>query len=199
MLSIEELSMKIDKKKLISDLSVTFLPGSITYIVGKNGSGKTSLLKTIAGLKKIQSGKISFFGEELDRICRPYCLYIGHNLGFEEDMKIIDQLEFWASSYNSTEMIEAAVHYWDLDEYIEDYPSSLSAGNKKKLALSRLTCCYSDLWLLDEVETNLDDNNLRFLQHAIISKANSGGTIIITTNSSDRIKQSQTIKLEDFL
>jgi heme exporter protein A len=198
MLCLDKISIEVNNKTLLKDLSATILPGSITYFTGRNGIGKTSLLKVLASLKRHNSGEIKLYNLNLSNFHRPYCLYLSHNVSFENEMRIVDHLEFWASSYNSTEMIEAAVQYWDLDDYLEDYPSILSAGNAKKLHLSKLTCCYADVWLLDEVETNLDENNLKFLHNAIATKADSGGIIIMTTNSKYKMTRSQVIDLEDY-
>ncbi len=199
MLCIEKLKLSIGNNCLIPSISATIFPGSITYITGKNGIGKTTLLRKLSGLSQISEGKVSLYNLKLSDYIKPYCLYIGHNLGLEGEMKVIDQLEFWAESYNSPQMIPSAVQFWDLDDFLDVPINQLSAGNAKKVALSKLTCCHADIWLLDEVETNLDANNLKFLHYAMSSKANSGGIIFITSHNPSKIEGSQTINLEDFL
>lgn len=184
-------------EKLFSNLSVSLFEGTITYIYGNNGSGKTSLLKAISGLSKNYEGKMSLQGLSMDDFYKPYCLYVGHKSAYEQDIKVIDQLEFWADSYNSTEMIPAAIEFWNLGNILDKKISSLSAGNAKKVSLSRLTCCYAKLWLLDEVETNLDELNLKCLHYSMISKAQSGGIILITSHMKQRVQDSQVIDLED--
>lgn len=198
MLCLNNLKIKIDDRILFSNLSVTLAPGSITYFTGKNGAGKTTLLKILAGLKKPTDGEILIYDHKIEDLAKPFCLYIGHNSGIESDIKVIDQIEFWAKSYNSPELIQPAIHYWDLYEYLESDISSLSAGNAKKVSLCKLMCCHADIWLLDEAEVNLDENNLKFLHHAITAKAENGGIIIITTNQKAKIEKSQTIDLGDF-
>ena len=198
MLAIEKLSLKINYNFLIKDLSVSIFPGSITYILGKNGAGKTTLLKQLAGLKKIEEGKIKLYDLELGEFEKPYCLFIGHKLGLELEMRVIDHLEYWAESYNSPQMIPAAIEFWNLEDILEEQAGSLSAGNMKKLSLSKLTCCHAELWLLDEVETNLDELNLKCLHHSIMSKANSGGIILISSHMNNKIEKSQSINLWDF-
>ena len=198
MLSIENLKLSSYGKELVKSISVSLFSGSITYIKGLNGCGKTTLLQTLAGLKAIKSGKILLYDLELNNFYKPYCLYIGHNLGLENEMKVIDQIDFWASSYNSPEMIHAALQFWDLGEILDTKISNLSAGNRKKVALSKLTCCHSDLWLLDEVETNLDENNIKFLHHAIITKAQAGGIVLLSSHYDTKIKNSQILYMRDF-
>ena len=198
MLCIQDLKLSYNAIELVKSISISFLPGSITYLKGKNGSGKTTLLQTLAGLKSINSGEIKLFGVNLVDFYKPYCIYLGHNLGLETEMKVIDQIEFWALSYNSPQMIPAAIEFWDLEEILETKISLLSAGQQKRVALSRLTCCHSNLWLLDEPETNLDENNIKFLQHAIISKSQAGGIILLSSHSDNRIKNSQLINISDY-
>jgi len=198
MLCFKNLKLSVSERVLVPSISVTLFPGSITYVTGKNGAGKTTLLQTIAGLKDIKSGNITLHKLKINDFVKPYCLLAGHNNGLEKEMRVIDQLEFWAKCYNSEPMIPAAIQFWDLGDVLDRKITELSEGNAKKVSLSRLTCCHADLWLLDEVETNLDENNLKFLHYAISSKASSGGIVIITSHQSNRIKGSQELKLEDF-
>lgn len=198
MLCIQNLKLSSNGIELMKALSVSLFPGSITYIRGRNGSGKTTLLQTLAGLKAITSGEIKLYGLNLTNFYKPYCIYLGHELGLENEMTVLEQIEFWSVLYNSPQMIPAAVQFWDLDEILDIKISLLSAGQKKRVALSRLTCCHSDLWLLDEPETNLDENNIKFLQHAMISKSQSGGIILLSSHIDNKIKNSQSIYISDF-
>jgi heme exporter protein A len=198
MFSLESISVTSLGRKLFDNLSITLLSSCVLYITGKNGSGKTSLLNSIAELSSNYCGKITLLDKPLKEFYKPFCLYVGHKNSFELEMKAIDQLEFWAESYNSIEMLPAAIEFWGLEEILEKKISSLSAGNAKKLSLARLTCCHAELWLLDEVETNLDENNLKLLHYAITSKIQSGGVVIITSHLKDRVKGSIEINLEDY-
>lgn len=198
MLSLQDFRFSVSGTSLINSLSVSLLPGSITYLLGKNGAGKTTILHILAGLKTNYQGSIKLYDLNLTDYLKPFCLYVGHKLGLEKEMKVIDQLEFWANCYNSPQMIPAAIEIWDLHKIIEQPIKFLSEGNLKKVALSKLTCCHAELWLLDEIEANLDENNLKILNYSIQSKASSGGIILLTTHMQNRIKGSQVIDLGDF-
>lgn len=198
MLVFQNFTANLSEKKLFNDISVSLPEGSITYIKGLNGSGKTTMFRCLASLNSNYGGEVKLFGLRLEDYYKPYCLYIAHKGAMERDLKVIDQLEFWAESYNSTEMIPAAIEFWELESICEKKISTLSEGNAKKVALSRLTCCHADLWLLDEVETNLDESNLKLLHFAMLSKAQSGGIILISSHMKEMLKNTQVIDLKDY-
>ncbi len=198
MLSLNNISLEVGSKRLISGLTLSVDIGSIVYITGKNGAGKTTLLRAISSIEKISSGNITVFDHDLNDLAMPYCLYIGHETAIDPEMRIRDQIEFWASSYGSISMIQGAIEYWGLHDFLDQAPSTLSKGINKKISLSRLMCCNAEIWLLDEVETNLDKDNLALLHNAIISKASSGGMIIISTHNEAKIDKSNIINLDEY-
>lgn len=201
MLSFNQLTCTINGTPLFNNLSLTLLPFSITYLQGANGCGKTSLLRIIAGIQKPTKGHIylgSRPGIVIDNIKKPYCTYIGHNFGLKSELTIFENLKFWSSIYNSLEALEASIHYFKLGDILSKKYYQLSAGNQKKVALSTLLSCQSDLWLLDEVESNLDQENRSLLHNLIISKANNGGIVLMTSHEQPAIKTAQILKLEDY-
>lgn len=206
MLCLQNLTYFIHKRKLFNEINITFLPSSITYINGSNGSGKTSLIRMIAGIQSPTSGKI-YLGMKpkytnlnspwiySDNYTTPYCTYIGHNLGLKLDYTVYDNLKFWSKIYNSETAFEASLHYFNLFDILYNKCYTLSAGMKKKVALSKLLSCQSNLWLLDEVESNLDEENQKLLYNLIITKANNGGIILLTSHSNIAIQSAQIFNL----
>lgn len=182
-ISLHAITLQIEDKKLF-DVSFSILPHSIIHLQGNNGSGKTSLLKIIAGIKQPSSGQITIGKNMLDihELPKPYCCYIGHELGLYLDLTVLDNLKCWANYYDSHLTIEAAIFFWELQDILDTKCSELSAGNKKRVVLARLLICHSSLWLLDEVENNLDEKNKQKLNHIIVSKADAGGIVIITSH-----------------
>ena len=191
MLSLEQLTIDINQKMLLNKVSVTFLNSSITYLQGSNGSGKTSLLRVLARIMKPGTGKIIYDNNSTIN-------YIGHDLGLKQELAVIDHLKFWSSIYDSHITLKAAVHYFNLEDLLDKKIYQLSAGNQKKTALAKLLCCQADLWLLDEASTNLDEMNQKLLNNLIISKANNGGIIILTSHNDHYIKDANFLNLADF-
>lgn len=194
MLTCNNVSLVIAGKKLIFDMSFTIFPYSITYLKGGNGSGKSSLLRALAGIIDIDEGSIEYS----DFISEGDIIYIGHSLALKNNITVKEQLEFWGNLYNSHELLPAVAHFWQLGNILDEKIQHLSAGNQKKVALSRSMCTFSNLWLLDEVDTNLDEENRHLLSNAVQSKAASGGLVFIATHGKDYIPNSQIISLSDF-
>lgn len=202
-LTIDRLSYVIGEHDLFNSITISFLPSSIVHITGKNGSGKSSLLKIIAGIQKPTSGTFyfgasknceydSFFLEGQNKL--PYCLYIGHKLGLKNELTVIENLRFWSNLYNSSETLDASIYYFGLQKILDKKCYELSAGNQKKVALSKLLSCQSELWLLDEVDTNLDEENKQLLHGLIASKASNEGIIMIASHA-EIIKNAYTLSL----
>jgi heme exporter protein A len=183
-LTIENLSLQYDKKQIFAPISLSLLPGSIVFLSGKNGSGKTSFLRMIAGIIALQGeGRILINDIPISELPKPYLNFIEHQIAVLDHLTILENLEFWSVAYGSEIMIPSALSYFKLTEMMDQKSSELSAGNKKKVALARLACCDSDLWLLDEVEVNLDEENRALLYNMIAIKANNGGIVIISSHT----------------
>ena len=209
MLVCENLSLKINEKTIFSNLSFSCFRGCFLYLKGKNGSGKTSLLRMIAGIQKFDSSnkcdseyylpgskenqnlktkqhnshaKILINSISIDAIEKPFSLYIGHKNGMRMEMSVMDNLIFWTKIYNSELMLIAAIHYWKLNDILDEKCYKLSAGNMRKVSLARLMCCSSDLWLLDEVDVNLDEGNRELLFNAIKIKIENGGIVLFSSH-----------------
>lgn len=198
MLICDRVSLSASGKAIFSSASFTLLPGSITYLRGSNGSGKSSLLRMIAGIQKPGLGAISFYGYDINNIEKPYANYIGHNIGIKDELTVLENIRLWARLYDSEALIHAALYYFGLIDLMDTKAYKLSAGNRQKIALARLLSCESDLWLLDEVDAHLDAQNRALLNNAISSKAGNGGIVIITSHTKPEFKGVMDIDMEDF-
>ncbi len=201
MLSLQSLSFIAQDQKIFQDISLTLFPSSIVYLKGKNGSGKTSLLRMLAGIQKPTSGDITYGKESIpiNKFNKPFCTYIGHKTGLKQELSVIDNLKYWAQLYNAEELVDAAIIYFQLQEHAYKKCYELSAGNQKKVALAKLITCQSKFWLLDEVDTNLDDANKKLLINLIVSQADSGGIVFISSHNEPEIKTALTINMSDYM
>jgi heme exporter protein A len=198
MLTCLGVSVEIDEKIIFRNLSFSSMRGSVVCLLGENGSGKTSLLRVIAGIKKSYEGMVLLGGIDITELDKPYAGYVGHDLALKNEMTVLESISYWAALYNSDLMVPAAINYWGLGEIVESKILNLSAGNKKKVALARLMCCNCILWILDEAESNLDEQNKQLLQNLVITKANNGGIILMTSHKEPLIKKVSKVYLSDF-
>lgn len=200
MLSLQSLSFITQDNNVFQDISMTLLPSSIVYLKGKNGSGKTSLLRMIAGIQQPTNGSITYGKKSIpiNKFDKPYCTYIGHRTGLKQELSVIDNLIYWAELYNSKELIDVAIIYFQLQDHAHKKCYELSAGNQKKVALAKLITCQSKLWLLDEVDTNLDEVNKNLLLNLITSQADNGGIVFISSHTEPDIKTALTINMSDY-
>lgn len=200
MISLHSAGLAIEERELFKDISIEFPPSSIIWLKGKNGSGKTALLRSLAGIRSLTSGKITVGTKKVDigEIPKPYCTYIGHKFAIKPELSVIENLEFWADSYNSAMLIDAAILYFSMQNIMHKKCYELSAGNQKKVALSRLLACPSKLWLLDEVDSNLDEENKKLLINLITIHANNGGITFFASHADPGIKTAQTLDLDKY-
>ncbi len=200
MLSLNSVSIKIDNNPIINNISMSFLPSAIIYLKGPNGSGKTSILRSIAGIQKISKGQITLGKNNtpIENVNKPYCTYLGHKTAVKPELTVYENIYFWAKIHESQETVDAAIFYFQLQDLVSTKAWALSAGQKQKVALARLFACDSMIWLLDEVESNLDSENKQLLNHLIISKADSGGIVISSSHNDPEIKSAITLNIIDW-
>ncbi|MDP4832841.1 MAG: heme ABC exporter ATP-binding protein CcmA [Rickettsiaceae bacterium] len=200
MLSLHSLSFALENKIFYQNISMTILPSSIVYIQGKNGAGKTAFLRMLAGIQHPSAGKITFSKDSLPiaQLTKPYCTYIGHRFSIKLELTVLENIEFWAKIYDSEQLVSAAIVYFSLQDLVHKKCYELSAGNQKKVALARLLACQSKLWLLDEVDSNLDATNKQLLLNLIISHADNGGIVFITSHTPPDIKSAQILNISEY-
>jgi heme exporter protein A len=176
MISLEHItySTTFDNTAFLAPDSFTALPGAIVKISGHNGAGKTTFLRIIAGIIKPQTGDVIHTQSNVN--------YIGHRLGIKDDYTPREQLLFWAGFENSEMLIPAALKITQLEDVADIFCYKLSAGNKQKLAIAKLLISSTNIWVLDEIDSALDDANTALLSSLMATKANNGGIIFFSSH-----------------
>ena len=197
-LTVNNLSCQRGYNLLFENLSFNLSPGEVLRISGPNGSGKTSLLKIISGLNSSESGSITYNQSEVSsEKYQLETLYLGHYAPLSSELSCIENLEYLTNL--STEIISPNFHNAlkevGLKNYKHELAGNLSAGQKRRIALSLLFISQSKVWLLDEPFTSLDSDGIKIIESQIEKHRLEGGVCILTTHQDCDIKNLREISL----
>jgi heme exporter protein A len=169
---------------LFEDLSFALSPGEGLLVTGPNGAGKTSLLRQIAGFLPLAGGTLSLTGAGDDAAIPELCHYVGHLNAVKSSLSVAGNLAFWANFLGGErDQLSNALAAFGLRP-LADFPAGLlSAGQKRKLALSRLFASPRPIWLLDEPQVSLDAPSLKLLEGAIGAHLAQGGIAVVASHT----------------
>lgn len=164
-------------------LSFAIAGGEALVVTGPNGAGKSSLLRQIAGLVDIAGGSLALDSGEAEATLSEQAHYIGHLDALKSAMSVRETADFWAGFLGGTERnIDDAFDVFDLAPLADLPVAYLSAGQRRRLALSRLVIAPRPIWLLDEPSVALDRASLARLVAAMERHLESGGLIVAATH-----------------
>ncbi len=172
-LSVSDLCIARGGIPVLENLSFAVSEGDAIILRGPNGIGKTTLLRTLAGLQPSLSGEI--IGAE-DQIA-----YAAHADGLKPTLTVTENLTFWAQVFG-TQGIEAAIEAYDLDPLRDRPAGALSAGQKRRLGLSRLMVTGRPIWIFDEPTVSLDVTAVTLFADAVRAHLAQGGLAVMATH-----------------
>jgi len=186
-LEIASLSVWRGERMLFRDLAFSLSAGRTLALEGPNGAGKTSLLRAIAGFLEPREGTIRVAledgthidgGEERAR----YMGWLGHQDGAKPQMTPQEALDFHANFYGNTVDVGVALKTVGLARVRELPVQFLSAGQKRRLALARLSLSARPIWLLDEPLAALDAAGKSLVNEMIVTHCRAGGLVVAATH-----------------
>jgi heme exporter protein A len=185
-LTINSLSCERGERLLFSDLSLVLPPGEILQVIGRNGTGKSSLLKILAGLARPLSGTVSWNEQNIENdraVYHAMICYLGHLDGIKAGLSVAENLHFNGSlMHSSKQNAHLAIAYFGLQKQAHTLIGDLSAGQKRRAALTQLYISSAKLWILDEPFTSLDKESLVLLEQLFAEHCAKGGMIIAATH-----------------
>jgi heme exporter protein A len=182
-LEAQQLACWRAERLVFADLSFAVAPGEALLLTGANGSGKSSLLRLLAGLIPAAEGRLLWDGEEAlgDKIGHGARLrYLGHQDALKPAMTARENLAFFARLWGGE--VEAALAALDLLPLAELPARVLSSGQKRRLALARLALAPCRLWLLDEPSVGLDAASVERLAPLFAAHRAAGGMVVAATH-----------------
>lgn len=189
MLQTADLAVQRGERLLVEHLDVELPPGSVTWLRGRNGRGKTSLLRLVSGLASPAAGRVTIAGQpqrRADTTWRRALLYIGHQNALKDDLAASEALAFLmrlAGIPTPFAQIDEALRRLGVFAKRRAMVRTLSQGQRRRVALARLALSMATpLWLLDEPFDALDVDGIATLNELLTEHARAGGATLLTSH-----------------
>ncbi len=183
-------------REVFRDVSFRLKTGEALLVTGRNGAGKSSLLRMIAGLVRIAGGKLTLEGGEQDSPVGEQAHYLGHLDALKPALTVAENLQFWAEFLGpASGDIAPALAAVDLAP-LADLPAAfLSAGQRRRLSIARMVAVPRAIWLLDEPTSALDAASQTRLSELMRRHLTSGGMIVAAAHGAIGLERARELKM----
>ena len=187
-LQVSDLGCKRGGRVLFRQLQLDLPGGTVLTLRGRNGSGKSSLLRTLAGLLPWRAGQLRWCGRALSAHAPEYqqqLSYLGHHAAMSDALSGIENLRFaltLAGAPWQAQRVQEVLQALGLARAAQLAFGQLSQGQRRRLGLARVLLADKALWLLDEPDNALDEHGLRWLGDALGRHSAAGGIAIVATH-----------------
>ena len=175
-------------RHVLRGVSLELRGGQILQLTGANGAGKTTLLRVLCGLAYIEEGNVLWCGQNVRANLHGFhaeLAYVGHEPPLKADLTARENLRYWVGMRRPVTFaqIEAALDEVAADDEWRDRPvRTLSAGQRRRVALAGLSLLNVPLWLLDEPTTNLDTAGQTLVTRMIEAHVARGGLAVVAVH-----------------
>ena len=183
-LRAENLACARGVRVIFSDLGFAIGAGEVLHVTGANGAGKTSLLRMICGLLAPAAGHVAISGVHDGRDIAPHCHYLGHADALKPTLTPREPIDYDTALFapamaaNTDDLLT----YAGLRRQADQRVATLSAGQKRRLTLTRLVGIPRPIWLMDEPYTALDNAGRKLVDTLVRAHADAGGLAIIAAH-----------------
>ena len=185
-LSAKELTLIRGESCLFQGLGFALNPGELLLLEGQNGSGKTSLMRAIAGMLSLEKGEIFWNDRPVSRQRQEFhgaLVWLAHRIGLKGDLNLVENLRFEASLRPQLDVDATAVCERLGIARLKRLPlRALSAGQQRRVALARMLMADVPLWLMDEPFTNLDREGRKLVMELTEEHLLKGGMCVMAAH-----------------
>ena len=185
-LSAEGLTLFRGERCLFQGLSFALNPGELLLLEGRNGSGKTSLMRGVVGLIEFEDGDILWNGKPVRSSRQAFygsLVWMAHRVGLKADLTLVENLRFESHlRAQSEEDFDEVLQRLQIDRLKRLPLRSLSAGQQRRVALARMLLSKVPLWLMDEPFTNLDRDGRELAMKLTTEHLDRGGMCIMAAH-----------------
>jgi len=197
----ESLHLWRGERHVLRAVSFTVERGQILQITGANGAGKTTLLRALCGLMHLEEGRIIWDGRDVREDLPAFhqaLIYIGHEPPLKSDLTACENLRYWVGMRRrtATHAVSAALERAGAPGLSERLVRTLSAGQRRRVALAALLLLAPPLWLLDEPTTNLDSAGQRLVAQLIEEHTHQGGLVVAAVHHELAVSEHRLRRLE---
>jgi heme exporter protein A len=195
-LSAENLTCERGGRLVFRRVSFRLAGGEALLVTGRNGAGKSSLLRMIAGLVRIAAGRLVLEGGDAEAAIGEQAHYLGHLDALKPALSVAENLAFWAEFLGGRAAdVEAALEAVDLAPLAELPAAYLSAGQRRRLSIARLAAVKRPLWLLDEPTSALDVASQERLVDLMRQHLAGGGLIVAATHGAIGLEEARELRM----
>lgn len=211
-LEYKKATINITEEKSIKNINFSIAENEFIYLIGKTGSGKSSILRTMYADKNLSEGDLKIFDFDLKKIKKKEIPFLRRKIGivFQDfkllpDRTVFKNLEFvlratnWKSNIKIQERIIDVLKKVELGHLKDKYPNALSGGEKQRISIARAILNEPKLILADEPTGNLDPATSESIMNLLLEINESGSAIIMATHDYNLISKNpkRTIRVED--
>jgi heme exporter protein A len=195
-LRAENLGCSRGGREVFAGLTFAVGAGEALLVTGRNGAGKSSLLRLIAGLLRRSAGRLELSGGDAEAPIAEQAHYLGHQDGLKPSLTVAENLRFWTDFLGGGRPVMEALEALGLGP-LADLPAAyLSAGQLRRLSIARLVAVARPLWLLDEPTSALDAASQARLGELMRAHLGGGGLIVAAAHGPIGLERARELNLD---
>ena len=204
MLLANNLSFKRGRKEIFQEMNISLPPKKIIHLKGRNGIGKTTLIKILVNMLLPTTGDIYWNGKNIKKNFNKFftnLTYIMDAQTSKNELTVSENIQFWIKLFSSSikpKQLEGIFDLLSLDKYKNIQVNFLSKGEVRKLELFRLVIEQKKLWILDEPFVGLDETTRELINETFRNHIENNGMIFFSSHHYPEIQNMDTINLENY-